>query len=144
MLRFRRIFHRTVLQRFFFSKGIIPIQSLVYAEVQSMLVSIVGKCGGAAQETLNEILVSMDVDRKGELLFGEFLLAMRKVMDENWHNVNPQAQKVADKTAEQAAAMFAGTSGKPERRTITPGWLRADLPQYRGRLEKQLQSGDTA
>eukprot|EP00931_Biecheleriopsis_adriatica_P039586 TRINITY_DN22630_c0_g1_i1.p1 TRINITY_DN22630_c0_g1~~TRINITY_DN22630_c0_g1_i1.p1 ORF type:complete len:1119 (-),score=250.16 TRINITY_DN22630_c0_g1_i1:49-3405(-) len=79
------------------------VPSLSYIEVEKMMISVAGACGEKLRKTLKVILRSVDAEEKGALNFGEFLLAVRKIMEENWHNINLEAKRIAALQAQSHA-----------------------------------------
>ncbi|CAJ1418976.1 unnamed protein product [Effrenium voratum] len=99
---FRTIFHGVALQEK--SKAseqctsilgnVSAIPCLSYIAVEAMLAGITGDVSELTREALQEILLAVDMEKKGSLYFWEFLEAVRALMDENWHSINDEAQKM--------------------------------------------------
>lgn len=103
---FRRLFNRAADREpgestledpsnFSVGNAVVPLRRLSHAAVEKMVTKVTGSGNRAEIKELRELLLSIDVENKGSLNFGQFLQTMRKIIDGNWHNINAEAEVLA-------------------------------------------------
>lgn len=121
---FRRIFNRSVAGPaaaggVLVQHGIELRADLHIEVVEDMIAGIVGNVKDESRSELRSILQELDSDKNNALTFGEFLLSMRRVLDENWQGINEAAAVAAQAGHHEMTEMA-------PRKTMTPGWLLGD------------------
>lgn len=86
-----------------FSVGdaVVPLLSLSHTAIQKMVTKVTGSCNKAESKALKQLLHNFDAEDRGVLNFGQFLQTIRKMINDNWHNINIEAEIIATQQQQQ-------------------------------------------
>eukprot|EP00930_Biecheleria_cincta_P001241 TRINITY_DN10238_c0_g1_i1.p1 TRINITY_DN10238_c0_g1~~TRINITY_DN10238_c0_g1_i1.p1 ORF type:complete len:1117 (+),score=221.53 TRINITY_DN10238_c0_g1_i1:170-3520(+) len=75
--------------------AVVPSLSLSHAAIKKMMTRVTGSCNDAGSRALSKLLRNVDAENRGALNFGQFLRAVRDIINANWHNINIEAESLA-------------------------------------------------